>query len=170
MIDAYKQATVDQSEQETDAEECDKDSSEDADDKEVDSEVTKAKQEAADALAELKTVKALEIAGGKKEYSNLIKWAQQNLSDGQAAMYDAVMDSGNVVQVQFAVQALKVRFTLSQDSEGSFNTPGTENHSVVQGYESLSDFMDALADPRYEYDEDYRKQVDQKAILTNVLC
>ena len=47
-----------------------------------------------------------DVAGGEQQYSDMMQWAVDNLSENEVSMYDAVMDKGDPLSAFFAVQAL----------------------------------------------------------------
>ena len=50
------------------------------------------------------------IAGGNESYKNMMNWAQSNLTEQEAQMYDSIMDSGDANAAYFAVQAINARY------------------------------------------------------------
>ena len=58
------------------------------------------------------------MVGGAKEYSSMIKWAGDSLSQKEIEMFDAVMDKGDPLSAFFAVTALQYRYNDSKITDG----------------------------------------------------
>lgn len=99
-----------------------------------------------------------DMAGGKEEYSQMLSWASENLSEAEIDMYDDVMDSGNPAACFFAVQALMAKYGDSTGVDGELLT-GTSPTNVQQGFRSQAELVEAMSDPRYESDPAYRADV-----------
>ena len=52
-----------------------------------------------------------QAVGGEQEYGALTSWASENLSDNEIDTYDAMIESGDMGQISFALQALYYRYT-----------------------------------------------------------
>ena len=50
------------------------------------------------------------IVGGDNNYTNMLQWAQSNLSKQEIDMYDAVMERGDINSAFFAVNSLAQRY------------------------------------------------------------
>ena len=58
------------------------------------------------------------VVGGEQNYSNMLQWAQSNLSKQEIDMYDAVMARGDVNSAFFAVNSLAQRYQDKVGYEG----------------------------------------------------
>ena len=108
------------------------------------------------------TVKELkEVAGGEKNYADMMQWATSNLSDKEVEMYDAVMDQGNPLASFFAVQALKYRFDDARGVDGRMiQGKASTNKGTV--FRSQAEVVRAMSDPKYENDPAYRQDIYDK--------
>ena len=52
-----------------------------------------------------------QAVGGQDQYSNLMHWARQNFSEAEINAYDSVIETGNIAQINLALQALYYRYT-----------------------------------------------------------
>ena len=98
--------------------------------------------------------------GGEEQYQALIGWAKDNFSEAEINAYDAVMDTGDMNQINFALQALYARYTDAVGSEGDLlqGKPAASQST----FRSQAELIQAMNDPRYESDPAYRDDVIQK--------
>ena len=107
-------------------------------------------------------VEALQgIVGGEQQYSQMMAWAQESLSEQEISMYDAVMEKGDPLSCYFAVNALAFRFQEAQGYDGQMLT-GKAPASQAQGFRSQAELVRAMSDPRYDSDPAYRADVAAK--------
>lgn len=107
------------------------------------------------------------IVGGQEQYANMMGWAQQNLTDNEIEMYDAVMERGDPLSCYFAVQALAYRFQDASGYDGQLLT-GTTPSSNVDVFRSQAEVVRAMSDPRYDKDPAYRQDVADKLERSNL--
>ena len=101
------------------------------------------------------------VAGGKKGYTDMMSWANDNIAKEEIKMYDAVMEKGDPLAAFFAVKALHYRFTDSQGVDGRMLT-GKAVKSEKPGFKSQAALVAAMNDPRYDTDPSYRQEVMEK--------
>jgi hypothetical protein len=124
-------------------------------------------QEPVQTLGEADVEQLQGIVGGQEQYANMMGWAQQNLSDGEIEMYDAVMDRGDPLACFFAVQALAYRFQDASGVDGQLLT-GTTPSSSQDVFRSQAELVRAMSDPRYDSDPAYRQDVAEKLERSNL--
>ena len=107
------------------------------------------------------------IVGGEQQYSQMLAWAQESLSDQEINMYDAVMDRGDPLACYFAVNALAMRFQEAQGYDGQMLT-GKAPSSQQQGFRSQAELVRAMSDPRYDSDPAYRADVAAKLEVSDL--
>lgn len=107
------------------------------------------------------------IAGGDDGYKEMIAWASENLSQEEIEMYDSVMADGNFNAINFAVHALKARFTEANGVEGQLlkGKPAANNRDV---FRSQAEVVAAMSDPKYDRDPAYRNDVYAKLERSNL--
>ena len=98
--------------------------------------------------------------GGEEQYGNLISWAQDNFSEQEIAAYDSVIDSGNLAQINLALQALYYRYTDAVGQDG--NLLQGKPASAESVFRSQQELIQAMNDPRYDNDPAYRQDVLNK--------
>ena len=101
------------------------------------------------------------MVGGKDQYANLINWAQDNISEDEQQMFDAVMDKGDPVAAFWAVRSLAYQFADNAGYEGK-RVSGRAPRNNQQKFRSQAELVEAMSDPRYDKDEAYRQDVATK--------
>ena len=107
------------------------------------------------------------VVGGEQNYSNMLQWAQSNLSKQEIDMYDAVMEKGDPLACFFAVQAMKYRYDDQVGTEGRMLTGKAASNEGNQ-FKSQAQVIEAMNDPRYETDPAFRKEVADKLERSDV--
>lgn len=113
---------------------------------------------------ELNTVYS--AVGGEEQYGNMINWAKDNFSDAEIDAYDAVIETGNMAQINLALQALYYRYTDSMGQDGVLlqGKPA----QAQNGFRSQAELIEAMNDPRYDNDPAYRQDVLAKLDRSDV--
>ena len=101
-----------------------------------------------------------EAVGGQEEYGALTSWAAENLNDGEIDTYDAMIESGDMGQISFALQALYYRYTEAMGQDG--NMLQGKPAEAQGGFRSQAELVAAMNDSRYESDPAYRQDVINK--------
>ena len=113
-------------------------------------------------LTETELNSVYNAVGGEEQYGELINWAQDNFTEGEIAAYDKLVDSGDLSQINLALQALYYRYTdsMGQDGELLQGKPAAAQAT----FRSQAELIQAMNDPRYDNDPAYRQDVlDQLA-------
>ena len=114
-----------------------------------------------------KTVQQSEITaikdavGGEQAYGDMLEWARENLSEEQINDFNAVTGTGNVAAIKFAVDSLANRWKSDVGYEAPLVT-GKRAASKPSGYRSHAELARDIADPRYNSDPAFRKDVEDK--------
>lgn len=98
--------------------------------------------------------------GGPEQYQKLVEWASTNFSEAEIQSFDNVMETGNVDAINFAIQALKSRYTDAVGFEG--NMVQGKAAASKDTFRSQAELVRAMNDPRYDKDPAYRMEVMQK--------
>lgn len=98
--------------------------------------------------------------GGEQEYGALTSWAAENLNDNEIDTYDAMIESGDMGQISFALQALYYRYTEAMGQDG--NMLQGKPAQAQSGFRSQAELVKAMNDPRYDNDPAYRQDVLDK--------
>ena len=104
--------------------------------------------------------------GGPEAYKNMTSWAQDNFTPEEVQAYDKALEGGDLNTINFALQALYYRYTDAVGSEGEM-IQGKAS-TAVDGFRSQQEVVRAMADPRYENDPAYRKDVYDKLERSNI--
>ena len=107
------------------------------------------------------------LVGGSENYNNMMSWAQQNVSEQEVSMYDAVMEMGNPQAAYFAVQALALKYQDQSGRDGQMIT-GKAPKSTADVFNSQAELIRAMEDDRYNDDPAYRQEVQAKLERSNV--
>ncbi|AGK86531.1 head assembly [Synechococcus phage S-CBP1] len=105
--------------------------------------------------------------GGAEDYTSMIQWASENLSEQEIGMYDAVMDRGDPLAMFFAAQALYGRYQDAVGVDGELLT-GTTPRNSADVFRSQAEVVRAMSDPRYDNDPAYRQDVADKLERSNL--
>lgn len=107
------------------------------------------------------------IAGGDEGYQEMLTWASENLTQDEIEMYDSVMADGNFNAINFAVHALKARYTEANGIEGQLlkGKPAAASKDV---FRSQAEVVAAMSDPRYDRDPAYRNDVFARLERSNL--
>ena len=124
------------------------------------------KQES-EGLSEQDVTELKNVVGGEANYDEMITWAENNLSEQEQSMYDTIVDRGDPLACYFAIQALQARMKDDVGEEGRLiqGKPPTSGGNV---FRSQAELVQAMADPRYDQDPAYRRDVQEKLERSNV--
>ena len=70
-------------------------------------------------LSQAEVDSVYKAVGGEEQYGNMISWAQENLAENEVAAFDAIVESGNMDQINLAIQGLNARYTDAVGQEGN---------------------------------------------------
>ena len=101
------------------------------------------------------------IVGGDKNYTNMIDWAQKSLNEQEVKMFDAVMERGDPLAAFFAVRSLAYAYNDAIGYDGNMVQGKAPRQSNDQ-FRSQEEVVRAMADPRYEEDPAYRRDIMEK--------
>jgi hypothetical protein len=108
-----------------------------------------------------------EVVGGEESYNQMVSWAESNLSQEEQEMYDTVVDRGDPLACYFAIQALNARYRDNVGSEGKL-LQGKPPSSGGNTFRSQAELVQAMADPKYDRDPAYRRDVQEKLERSDV--
>ena len=100
-------------------------------------------------------------AGGEEAYSNMVKWASNNLDQKQIQAFDSIINSGSVDAIKLAVNGLKSEYQNAVGYEGTMLT-GKAPQNTKDVYRSQAELVAAMSDRRYDNDPAYRQDVIAK--------
>ena len=109
--------------------------------------------------ADIKELKG--IVGGEQNYANMIDWAQKSLNEQEVKMFDAVMERGDPLAAFFAVRSLAYAYNDAVGYDGNMVQGKAPRQSNDQ-FRSQQEVVRAMADPRYDDDPAYRREIMDK--------
>jgi len=121
------------------------------------------------AQTELMCNRVLSTVGGMEKYTELVKWAQKNLSDESKAEFDGVMSTMKS-EAEMTAMVKKLQRTYEQTVGKAPTAPihGNEAASSEEAFASIEAMAAAMGDPRYSgvggfRDPAYIKSVEDRA-------
>ena len=105
-------------------------------------------------------------AGGEAEYNRLTAWAAENIPEEKLDAFNSIIDNGQTVAIQMAVQALRSEYENQEGYEGRM-LQGKAGRPT-DAFRSQAEVVAAMSDPRYDRDEAYRQDVYNKLERSNV--
>ncbi len=102
-----------------------------------------------------------EAVGGEQAYGDMLEWARDNLSQDEIDDFNAVTGTGNVAAIRFAVDSLGNRWKSNVGYEAPLVT-GKRASSKPAGYRSHAELARDIADPRYNSDPAFRRDVEDR--------
>ena len=109
--------------------------------------------------ADIKELKG--VVGGEENYANMIDWAQKSLNEQEVKMFDAVMERGDPLSAFFAVRSLAYAYNDAVGYDGNMVQGKAPRQSNDQ-FRSQQEVVRAMADPRYDEDPAYRRDIMEK--------
>lgn len=110
-------------------------------------------------------------AGGEEQYKAAIEWASETFSDEEIDAFNAIVDSGNKKQIQWAVKSLAAQHKAA--STKAVEISGQTAASVPDTFKSVAELKVAMSDPRYkpgpQQDSAYIQEVEKKLAKSNIL-
>ena len=107
------------------------------------------------------------VVGGKENYTRLVDWGQQAMSEQEINMFDSVMQTGDPIAAFFAVKSLAYAYQDAVGYEGKTIQGKAPSQSGNQ-FRSQAELVEAMGDPRYDRDPAYRRDVQQKLENSNI--
>lgn len=111
-------------------------------------------------LTEQEVGSVYQAVGGEEAYSNMISWAQENLSDAEVGAFDSIIESGDMNQINLAIQGLNSRYTDAVGQDG--NLIQGKPAAAESTFRSQAELIQAMNDPRYDSDPAYRQDIIDK--------
>ena len=99
--------------------------------------------------------------GGEAEYGKLVNWASENLDERSIKAFDNIIDGGNMMAIQLALNGLKSQYDSVNGSDGRM-LQGKAPKSGGDVFRSQAELVAAMNDRRYDSAPAYRQDVIQK--------
>jgi hypothetical protein len=133
-------------------------------------EVVEAYIEGQKAIAEKSTSGLLNDIGGQDNFVSMRDWAAANVPESELNVYNSMLE-GSSEQAAMAVKGMYARYQASQG--GSYKQPkllsGSQSQGSTAPFRSTAELTRAMSDPKYKADPAYRKEVEHRLAVSNIL-
>lgn len=113
------------------------------------------------ALANQRAGEIKGIVGGNDNYTDMMQWAKQNLNAQEIDAYNVTVNGRDIEQTKLAVMGLQARYSAAEGVEPNL-VRGRSTGETKGGYRSWAEVTTAMKDPRYQSDEAFRNDVQNK--------
>jgi len=118
-------------------------------------------------LTEAEAAELTNSVGGEERYTEMLRWAAENLTAPEIEMFDSVVANGDKNACYFAINALNQRFTDAVGNEAPLVT-GRGARDTMDVFRSQAEVIEAMKDARYDRDPAYRNDVFAKLERSNI--
>ena len=119
------------------------------------------------AIADNEARMVKQTVGGEENYSKMIEWAGQNLSEAEQEAFNTTLDNGSIEQVKLAVSAIANRAGITGEAKQEMLQG--EVNVIPDTFNSIAQVTEAMNDPRYDKDPAYRKEIERKISRSTVI-
>ena len=91
----------------------------------------------------------------------MMQWAKQNLNAQEIDAYNVTVNGRDIEQTKLAVMGLQARYSAAEGIEPNL-VRGRSAGEAKGGYRSWAEVTTAMKDPRYQSDEAFRNDVQNK--------
>lgn len=113
------------------------------------------------AIAERLKADVFNLAGGENEYREMIGWAGKNLPADEQTAFNSIAAGGDMAAFRVAVKGLTAQYKAAAGSAPRLlNAEPAVNGSDT--YSSWTEIKRDMANPKYDSDPAFRRQVEQK--------
>lgn len=120
------------------------------------------------AVSEAQAQDVKNVIGGSANYEALAEWAGENLSESDLDAYNSIVEGGSLEQAKVAVKGLYSQF-ISAGGKPPVLSQGSTSGSSVKPFGSTAQITQAMSDPRYATDPAYRKTIEERIAVSNVI-
>lgn len=107
--------------------------------------------------------------GGEEAYFNMTDWAADNMSKEEVLAYNKAVNSGDMNMAMMAVKGLQARYSAEVGFEPQRQVTGENAKASASVYRSLAELQKDMADPRYQRDPAFRKDVENKLSRSDIM-
>lgn len=107
--------------------------------------------------------------GGEDRYNSMTEWATENLSKDEISIYNRAVNGGEINSAMMAVKGLKARFDADVGFEPQRQVRGEAAKPGTTTYRSIAELQKDIADPRYQKDAAFRKDVERKLGRSDIM-
>lgn len=125
----------------------------------------RAAKDSAFSAQEISAIKA--EVGGDQAYSDMLLWAQENLSSQEIEGFNQIVNGGNLSATKLAITGLHARYSGAMGREPKL-IGGKAPKASTEKFESTAQLVEAMRDPRYNNDPAYRRKVEEKLARSSI--
>ena len=118
------------------------------------------------AMAERQAESVYATVGGKDAYAQMVQWGQDNLSEAEISAFNSVVRSGDMSQINLAVQGIHSR--MKAEGKAPTLLHGKSGNPTT-AFRSTAEVVEAMRDPRYSKDSAYRADVETRLKNSNII-
>jgi hypothetical protein len=107
--------------------------------------------------------------GGQETYEEMVQWAADTFEEGEIDTFNSAVTSGDRNQMLLAVKGLKARYEAEADVEPETQITGNSASTSGATYESMSQLLSDMNDPKYHNDPAFRSKVEQKLARSDIM-
>ena len=107
------------------------------------------------------------VVGGKESYTNIVKWASDNLNPNEVKAFNETMDSGSLDQAQLAISGIQAKYNQANNEPSLL--AGQNANASTGAYRSVGEMLRDINDPKYATDSAFRADVEAKVKASNVI-
>jgi hypothetical protein len=112
------------------------------------------------ALVDRQVQEVYSSVGGQESYTDLVSWASRTLDAEEIEAFNAEVQSGDLRRARLAVKGLAARRQVEERPIRRIE--GKSATSSGEAFESMSQVVAAMKDPRYSKDPAYRRQIEAR--------
>ena len=104
------------------------------------------------------------IAGGEKQYKEMLMWMDKTLPTEEKQSYNNIVDGegSTVTQVSIAVQNMYNKYKASKGIEPELMSGKSSNTPSTNVFRSNAEVVAAMRDPRYKTDKAYQDEIQTR--------
>lgn len=121
------------------------------------------------AVAERTIAEVHDSVGGEERFNDMMKWASTNLSVEERTTFNTAIDKASPSEMKILMQGLAAKFEAGVGRDPQRTVTGRSGNSAATAFRSNEEVIAAMSDPRYREDPAYRKQVESRLAVSNVL-
>lgn len=109
------------------------------------------------------------ITGDQGGYTDMVKWAGENLSEAEINAYDAAVTGTNQASIKLAVQGLYAQYRKANPSKPSaVRGDNGRFDASTPAYQSMAQVTADMKNPLYKTDEAFRAKVAARLSKSNI--
>lgn len=122
-----------------------------------------------EAILNARSQSVFTTVGGEDNYQAMIQWAGENLEPKEITAFNKAVNGTDMDSIMLAVKGLKAQYDGQVGFEPSTTVRAQSSpRSAPVAYASIAEMQRDMADPKYQTDPAFRKQVEQKLARSDI--